>query len=78
MIEFFKSRMGQIFFESTLPKLVSQLKRIADSLEARVLTPAEMRQLQRLVELAVDRSPTDFGIYMPLGVKLAAMLRQEG
>lgn len=34
--EFFQTRMGAVFFESTMPEIARQLKRIADALEALV------------------------------------------
>jgi hypothetical protein len=39
MDEFFRTQMGQRFFEGTLPRLVAQLQRLNDNLEriARVL-----------------------------------------
>ena len=33
MSEFYKTRMGQRFFEATMPKLVEQLTRLNDLLE---------------------------------------------
>lgn len=32
--EFFQTRMGHVFYESTMPEIARQLKRIADALEA--------------------------------------------
>jgi hypothetical protein len=40
MNEFFRTRMGQTFFEGTMPNLVEQLKRLNNLLE-RALTIAE-------------------------------------
>ncbi len=34
MIEFFQTRMGQRFFESTLPRLVEELARLNRNIEA--------------------------------------------
>jgi len=33
MVEFFQSRMGHIFYEGTVPRMVRALERIADALE---------------------------------------------
>jgi hypothetical protein len=36
--EFFQTRMGHTFYESTMPNLVKQLKRLNDNLEKLVKT----------------------------------------
>lgn len=47
--EFFQTRMGAVFFESTLPEIARQLKRIADALEAKqTTTSAEYDPEERL------------------------------
>ena len=33
MVEFFQTRMGQIFYEGTVPRMVRALERIANALE---------------------------------------------
>lgn len=33
MMEFFRTRMGQVFFEGTLPNLVRELARLNENLE---------------------------------------------
>ena len=33
MSDFFRTRMGQVFFESTMPRIAKALERIADALD---------------------------------------------
>lgn len=33
MSDFFRTRMGQIFFDSTMPRIATALERIADALD---------------------------------------------
>lgn len=43
MNDFFRTRMGQIFFEGTMPSLVRELKRLNDNLEADRKERAKLR-----------------------------------
>lgn len=48
MDEFFKTRMGARFYEHTMPEIATQLKRIADALEAcNLATTAASKMDQR-------------------------------
>lgn len=54
MSDFFKTRMGQRFYEATMPKLADQLERLNANLEA--LT-AELRRLQSPQQHMAPASP---------------------
>ena len=41
MVEFFQTRMGQRFYESTAPRIASALERIADNMEQQPVATAE-------------------------------------
>ena len=41
MPEFFETRMGQKFYESTAPRIAEALERIADCMEAKVKTETD-------------------------------------
>ena len=43
-VDFFQTRMGQRFYEATMPKIADQLERLTTSLEALV---AELRRSNR-------------------------------
>lgn len=47
MSEFFRTRMGQRFYEATMPKIADQLERLNINIEALV---AELREHRRLDE----------------------------
>jgi hypothetical protein len=51
MSEFFKTRMGQRFYEATMPKIADQLERLNTNIEALV---AELRRLSSPVR---DQGP---------------------
>ncbi len=79
-IEFFQTRMGQIFFESTMPKVASQLERIANAMEAAKHEPtiatASLYSLKELtilidaLEFFGDAEPEDEPIVEGLITKL--------
>jgi len=61
MIDFFRTRMGQVFFEGTVPSLVRELARLNDNLEKnrelqeRMLASAEAQdKYQRERDAAYD------------------------
>ncbi len=54
--DFFKTRMGQRFYEATMPKIADQLERLNTNIESLV---AELRKLQAPAPNGVPAPPAD-------------------
>ena len=54
--DFFKTRMGQRFYEATMPKIADQLERLNTNIESLV---AELRKLQAPVRNDAPAAPSD-------------------
>lgn len=56
--DFFRTRMGHRFFESTMPKIAEQLERLNDNLEGIV---AELREQRQGAQPPAPSEPPDDG-----------------
>ena len=58
MIEFFRTPMGQRFFEATMPSLVRELARLNQNLE-RLVALAEKREAKRAEPVTTEPAPEE-------------------
>jgi prefoldin subunit 5 len=56
MSEFFRTRMGQRFYEATMPKIADQLERLNANIEALVAELRELRERRASIEQAKTES----------------------
>lgn len=87
MTDFFLTRMGQIFYEGTMPKIARNLERIANALEKQnsnllALSPKEMEEIAKADSIEKPHGPyfnhsRSDGPFEPCPVCLEQMSREQ-